>query len=258
MATQWLGGRRERPAKMVRRLHERLVDVHAGRQQQLMGVIGVGAVVGGFALLLVWTEAGGFACPLSFFALIGLSFYWFGWQDHHHRLVDKLQLAEGIVDELRDDFARSRKLRVEVDERHYNDTAKIVWEGKSQHGNRKVRYHDRWFSMVGWLLDGTRIKVRRRRDVKTRKGSVVKEKWRATVILRVPDHADPVDATAVEAEVLHTVGTRLKRPPEGLSVSVGPSDRRVKVQLKVEGHPITEAQLVALAEAAYAGARGGV
>ena len=131
----------------------------------------------------------------------------------------------------------------------------VTWEGRSAHGNRKFRFDDRWLDLRGWLVDGTRIKIRRSSDAKTRKGTLVKLKRRADIALRLPDGVPTPDASAVEFAALEAVANVFHDPPEGLRVSAEPIDGELKVKVLQLDAPILVDEVIALAEAMLAAAR---
>ncbi|MEZ4236815.1 MAG: hypothetical protein R3F59_11805 [Myxococcota bacterium] len=174
----------------------------------------------------------------------------FGAAAHQRRTLHSAFVVD-LMDALQDDLHPKRKVEVALDLAGYDQPAKRTWSGRSKHGNTKHRYEDRWLDLRAKLVDGTRLQVVRRADVKTRKGSVMKEKrW---VSLRIqPARQVRFEAAAVEAAALEAAAAAFHDPPEGLVVRVSDTERGVRIRVMQLDAPILADEVVALAEAVLA------
>jgi hypothetical protein len=94
------------------------------------------------------------------------------------RSLEKLDFVRELHGRLEDELQPRRPIHLDFDLRHYDEASKMVWQGRSSHGNAKYKYSDKWLHYRGTLADGTRFEVVRQAGVKTKKGAVVKEKRR--------------------------------------------------------------------------------
>lgn len=94
------------------------------------------------------------------------------------RAREKLAFARELHETLADDLHPRRSVVLDFDLRHYDVASKQIWSGRSSAGNAKYKYSDKWLRYRAVLADGTRLDIVRQAGVKTKKGSVVKEKRR--------------------------------------------------------------------------------
>lgn len=208
-----------------------------------IGVVGVVIIAGvslysGIALedlWLVWIFGGLFVLMLS--ALLGLL------------PAQKLQQQDDMLEFVRDLCARlapdvhpKAQLRFSVDMRGHRLSEKVVWSGRSMHGNAKYRYLDRWLKLQVRLADRSALTVRRRVMTKTRKGAVMKQVCKLTLKLR----PDPrvYDVALVRDRLAHE--ERMVVSPAGQN-----SEVRLKLDRLNEGFSVPEVhdQLRAMLEA---------
>lgn len=135
---------------------------------------------------------------------------------------EKVAFAEAVHDQFLDDVHPAGKVHYHLDLRHYDVDDKRYWTGRSQHGNAKHRYDDRWYRSKFHLSDGSIVVIERRADVKTRKGAVVKNKRR--LYLKIFPNPKtfgvaPVIGSDLEPMVKQTIRDDFHDPPEGLKVN---------------------------------------
>ena len=119
----------------------------------------------------------------------------------------------------------------------YNAAGNQYWEGRSLHGNPKYRYADRWLALRFALADGSLVRVARKADVKTKKGSVMRHKRRLFVALD-PHPArhgpGPFDVSVLDDLVRVAVSRSFHDPVEGLEVTTAGHSESLRVCLSTK------------------------
>lgn len=165
------------------------------------------------------------------------------------RIEAKLQFALGFLDQVFQDLHPARKITYHLDLGRYDTSVKQFWAGTSRHGNAKYRYRDVWLRQKFQLVDGTEVVLRRKADVKVRKGTVQREK--RCMLLKVrpnPRTLGGLDNLNGYAELVQQrIREGFHDRPEAIKVKpTTPTDPRIRIQVDQWDAPIlaTEAFLV--------------
>ncbi|MEZ4241007.1 MAG: hypothetical protein R3F59_33580 [Myxococcota bacterium] len=170
----------------------------------------------------------------------------------HRRAALRLAFARELCEQLDDDFLAGRKVALEV--RLDASARDEYWRGRSQHGNTKTKYKERWFSLRFSLADGSEVRLVRKADVKTKKGSTVRHKRNLYVRLR-PNPArfgdEPWDREVFGALVGTAIADGFHDPPEGFRVrTLGAGERDVDLKITQLDAGILADEVVAVLDAA--------
>jgi len=87
----------------------------------------------------------------------------------------KLNLARQIIEQLGVDAAKKGHFRGRLDLSGFKQKQKVKRVGKSQSGNPKTYYRDRWFYCRFRTVDGSEARLAIREDVKVKKGTAVRK-----------------------------------------------------------------------------------
>ena len=123
--------------------------------------------------------------PMLFIIII-VFIIWLTVSSRTQRTRDKTLFALQVFEGLRDELFPLKKVQVAMDLTLYNKKHKEYWTGRSSHGNAKYKYNDAWFLFKMMFVDRTLVSFKYRNKVKTKKGSVVKDKRQLKITI-LPD-----------------------------------------------------------------------
>jgi hypothetical protein len=244
---------RFRPSGLAEALEQLALASRAAwrRTWAVLAVFALAALAGLVALEGATGEGVGFGVGLAALVIGGIATY--GLVRRQRLTEQKLTFALGLCDRLADDFHPAGKIAVEVDLRPYDRAPNRYWSGRSLHGNAKYKYADRWLVLKFALADGSRVRLHRKADVKTKKGSVQRHKRQLYVrVAPNPERygAGPWDLSVLDGLVQTAVARQFHDPPEELRVrarAAGASSIDLKItQLDAE---ILPDEVVALLDA---------
>lgn len=227
---------RYRPSELDRAL----AGLAAAHKREGMRASLLVAAGGGVVLALSWASFAffpgefGIGIVVLVLGIIGLVFFGGALVSAHRRAGHKLRFARGLCEELLDDFHPGRKVRIELDLADYDALGKRYWQGKSIHGNTKYKYADRWLILRLVLADGTRVRLVRKADVKTKKGDIVRHKRQLYAHLDpAPERygRGPWDVSVLDSIVRTAIDREFHDPPEDMRVRA--ARRGASIDLKV-------------------------
>lgn len=170
------------------------------------------------------------------------------------RALEKVEFVRELHRQLEDELQPRRPVLLDFDLRHYDEASKLVWEGRSSAGNRKHKYSDKWLHYRATLADGTCFRVVRQAGVKTKKGSVVKEKRR--LFMEVSPDPRRYDLSQLRDErPRHRLRARLDAAtgafhdePEEFHARVEAAQGVLKLKVTQEDAPIHPQEVVTILE----------
>ena len=138
-------------------------------------------------LVLILSLISYYSIPLGFFAgFISIFVGLIGWQvvsDNLASRIEKMAKIRTVIRGFQDDMLPHTKIKIDVD---YSDPMlgnKKTWEGRSAHGNVKVKYKDQWLRVKCTLIDHSILKIKYSLKSKKRKGIVIRERHCLTLNL---------------------------------------------------------------------------
>ncbi|MCW8140793.1 MAG: hypothetical protein KIT58_17975 [Planctomycetota bacterium] len=167
----------------------------------------------------------------------------------------KVDFARELHGLLEDELHPRKAVMLDFDLRHYDETVKRVWAGRSSAGNAKYKYSDKWLHYRAVLADGTRVEVVRQAGVKTKKGHVVKEKRR--LLLSLTPHPgryamerlkDERLGRRLRARLSAAVGAFHNDPEEFHARVDGGGGGTLRIKATQEDAPILAGEVVAIVE----------
>jgi hypothetical protein len=180
-----------------------------------------------------------FSIPIVVFGALMLLVLVYAQWERYRRKRDKIRFVRELLDVLQVDLHPLRKLRLALDLRPYDHSAKLIWTGKSSAGNRKAKYRDKWLYLDLLLADGTRVEVRREVGVKTKKSSIQQEKRR--MFLSVKPNPKRYDVNQIRADA-DKLRKKMKEAVLGM-FATHPDDFHVHVDPKEGGLEIKVSQV---------------
>lgn len=170
------------------------------------------------------------------------------------RAREKVAFARELHDRLQDELHPRRSVILDFDLRHYDEKSKLVWSGRSIAGNEKLKYSDKWLHYRAVLADGTKLEIVRQAGVKTKKGSVVKEKRRLLLEL-VPNPRRYALSLLQQERPARRLRARLEaatgafhNDPEEFHARVQGSGDALRVKVTQEDAPILANEVVTIVE----------
>ena len=196
--------------------------------------------------------AGG-ACFLPFVAgVIALAVY-FSHRSKLNRAREKVAFAVELWSLLRDEVHARSLVVLDFDLRHYDESGKRTWEGKSSAGNPKSQYSDKWLRLRMTLADGTALEVVRVAGVKTKKGAVQKEKRRLLLRMRPSPRRYRSDQLAEGSPAAKALRDALKdscrefhNSPEEFACRAASVDGALTIKVVQEDAPILAKEVLVL------------
>ena len=200
----------------------------------LLGFGGLGVVVVAVAAAILFTDEPGFAIAIiAFFGLFGFAF-WMASSQVLTLLTEKVGFVNGLCEALMDELAPESRLKLTWDPADFDEERKLVRTAQSLAGNQKRYLKDRWLKLKFVLADGTRVKMTRQRNVKTKKGAELRTHRRIRLqvlpgsryeMLMHPDLQD------LEEKLRETVRFEFHDPPEFFRVKTEGSDGAIDIHL---------------------------
>lgn len=237
--------RPEEVPDVVRQLHATLD--RQDRNALLIFLVGMGLLLGACA------PTGG----ITFFVAVVVALVYFARRATRQRAREKVRFLGDLVDLLRDELHQRAHIIIDFDLRHYDEKSKLAWTGRSSAGNAKHKYSDKWLVLRCMLGDGTGLEVVRQAGIKTKKGSVVKEKRRLFVSLRPNPRRYPMLGFARDGDEAHRLRSGLKTScrqfhdePEEFHAQVSTTGETLDVKVVQEDAPIQPAEVLAVVEKA--------
>jgi len=171
----------------------------------------------------------------------------------HGRKSKKLVFLRELLEELRPELHPRKMVRVRFDLRHY-DHKDPIWTGTSTHGNPKAKYSDKWLQVRAVLADRSQVEIVRQAGLKTKKGSLVKEKRRLTLTI-TPPH----DSREIFEKGKKTLGTELNNSlhayfhdrPEAFKVASRKRAGALKIKAMQLDAPFLAQEVTSLLRAVY-------
>ncbi len=170
------------------------------------------------------------------------------------RAREKAAFARELHDRLSDELHPRRPVILDFDLRHYDETSKRVWSGRSSAGNQKHKYSDKWLRYRAVLADGTRLDIVRQAGVKTKKGNVIKEKRRLLLEL-TPNPRRYALALLKQERPAKRLRARLEaatgafhNDPEEFHARVQGAGDALRVKVTQEDAPILAGEVVTIVE----------
>lgn len=194
---------------------------------------------------------------LSVIIAVGASLWFFAARSTRERAREKVHFLRDLFELLKDELHQRAHLIIDFDLRHYDEKSKLTWSGRSTHGNAKYKYSDKWLVLRCMLGDGTGLEVVRQAGIKTKKGSVVKEKRRLFVSLRPNPRRYPMLGFARDGDEAHRLRSGLKtscreftNDPEEFHAQVAATGETLDVKVVQEDAPIRAAEVLAVLDKA--------
>lgn len=192
--------------------------------------------------------------PVGFIGVIVSGIVYAAKHSKLKRAQEKLDFVRELHGRLEDELQPRRPVLLDFDLRHYDEASKVVWQGRSTHGNAKYKYSDKWLRYRATLADGTRFEVVRQAGVKTKKGAVVKEKRRLFLEI-IPDPRRYDLGLLKEPRPRHRLRARLDvatgafhDEPEEFHARVEAADGVLKLKVTQEDAPILPQEVVTILE----------
>lgn len=170
------------------------------------------------------------------------------------RARDKAAFSRELHERLLDELHPRRPVLLDFDLRRYDEASKRIWSGRSSAGNVKHKYSDKWLRYRAVLADGTRLEIVRQAGVKTKKGSVVKEKRRLFLSI-TPNPRRYALALLQEQRPARRLRDRLQaatgafhNDPEEFHARVQGAGDALRVKVTQEDAPILAREVVTIIE----------
>lgn len=244
--------RRVRPREIAQTLFRAREALKLSQTTSHVGFFGLLATL--VVLFVTIDDASEFAA-LFIFSWVLTIIFWVSSVKATGRKLAKVDFTERLLKGLKDELHPGDKLSVRFDFHAYDSAGKQIWEGRSPFGNRKVKYADKWLHLKLRLADGTRVRVRREVGVKTKKGSIQKEKRRLWLHVKPEPSLYDVDAAIADHDTLRrslktAVRESFHDPPEEFHVHAeeGTREGTIRVRVTQMDAPILPDECVALLE----------
>lgn len=90
--------------------------------------------------------------------------------------LEKMSFLIDLAKHLQNETYPQSKIQYELDTSNYMVAEKKTWEGRSAHGNPKIKYTDNWFKFRCMLMDLSELRISLRSKYKHKKGICVGKK----------------------------------------------------------------------------------
>lgn len=166
------------------------------------------------------------------------------------RKAAKVEFVRALLAGASADLHPRGRLKLKLDLHPYDHATKIAWTGRSSAGNVKKKFSDDWLELDLVLVDRTHLHLRQQVGVKTKKGSIVKEKRRLFLTLRPGPRYDWARAKGSLESLRHdlkaAVARHFQNPPEDFHVHFVIAGSTLRIEVAQEDAPILAAELLAL------------